>query len=317
LYNNSKIGIDPSGFMAKDMYVISGGHYCSLENPISINPMKAPYTDSQISDIIAEAVNQVVSITTPNQPFTVKMRIILDAAIKYCLNHNRKSLLHVLDYIINLQGDKETRDGIIARLTFLLNDSHMEKILCGDRAIEWGELIQRKETFILDCFGMGSEKMIFTGSLATFGLVNYFRYSRPKEYMPVSLYIDEAQNFVNRSIFDILREGRKYKLSCILAMQDFAFLDNKMTRVLLNVGNIVSGRLGHAEASLISKELGMAVQDIQYIEKYHVAYLTPKQRGIAKAPRPPFVIIKETPRMVELQRKATPSWFTLESYQPA
>jgi hypothetical protein len=128
LWKNAKVLVDPSGFL--DCYSISGGIYCSIDHPISLNPMKAPYDDNQISDIICESVNQVISITTPNQPFTVKMRDILDGAIKYCLNHNRKSLLHVLDYVKNLQGDKETRDGIISRLQFLLNDERMVKLLC-------------------------------------------------------------------------------------------------------------------------------------------------------------------------------------------
>jgi hypothetical protein len=279
--------------------------------------MKAPYTDSQVSDIIAEAINQVVTITTPNQPFTVKMRGILDQAVKYCLNHNRKSLLHVLDYIINLQGDKETRDGIISRLSFILNDERMVKILCGDNSVEWEELITKRQTFILDCLGMGSDKMIFVGNIITQGIKSYFRYARPKEYQPFSLYIDECHNFVNPSLFDILKEGRKYKLSCVLATQDFATIDERLARVMLNVGNIVSYRLGHREARFISNELDIIPQELQFIEKYHVAYLTPKERGIAKSPKPLWIIPKEPPKQVEPQRKSKPSWFMMESYQPA
>lgn len=316
LYKNAKILVDPSGFLARDCYSISGGMYCSQDSPISINPMVAPYTESQISDIIAEAVNQVISITTPNQPFTVKMRAILDNAVKYCLQHNRKSLLNVLDYIINQQGDKETRDGIISRLTFILSDKKMEKLLCRNDSVEWGDLIKNRKTFILDCSGMGKDKMIFAGTLVTHGIVSYFRYSRPKEYLPVSLYIDECHNFVNPSLFDILKEGRKYKISCILATQDFAVIDDRMARVMLNVGNIVAYRLGHREAMQVSKELDFIPQSIQFIDKYHVAYLTPKGRGIAKAPRPPLFAPKEPPKIVEPQRKSMPSWFTMEFYQP-
>lgn len=316
-FKNAKVLIDPSGFLAKTCYSISTGIYCSIEHPISINPMKAPYTDSQISDIVAESINQVISITTPNQPFTVKMRGILDQAVKYCLNHNRKSLLHVLDYVINLQGDKETRDGIISRLSFILNDDKLVKLLCGNDSIEWNDLITKRKTFILDCFGMGSEKMIFAGNIITQGIKSYFRYSRQKEYQPVSLYIDECHNFVNPSLFDILKEGRKYKLSCVLGTQDFATIDERLARVMLNVGNIVSYRLGNREARFIANELDIIPQDLQFIEKYHVAYLTPKERGIAKAPKPLWIIPKEPPKQVEPQRKSKPSWFTMESYQPS
>ena len=318
-FGNAKILVDPSGFLARDCYSISGGRYCSQDHPLSVNPMIAPYTEGQISDLIADSINQVVNMTTPNQSFTVKMRGILDQAVKWCLSRNRKNLLHVLDYIINQQGDKETRDGIISRLTFLLNDKRMEKLLCGNESIEWGDLIAKKQTFILDCFGMSKEKMVFAGSLVAQGINAYFRYSRPAEYLPVSLYIDECHNFVSPSLFDILKEGRKYKLSCILATQDFAVIEERMARVMLNVGNIVSFRLGHREAGFIARELDIPSQDIQFIEKYHVVYLTAQGKGVAKAPRPPIIAPKEPPVTVEPQRKAKkPSWFNLEpleSYQ--
>ncbi len=317
-YGHAKILVDPSGFLAGDCYSISRGIYCSIDHDISINPMISPYTDSQISDLIAEAINQVVAITTPNQSFTVKMRGILDTSIKWCLKNNRKSLLHVLDHVKTGKEDKETRDGIISRLSFLLNDERMLKLLCGNNSIEWGELIAKHQTFIMDGFGMGKEKLVFTGSLIANGVKNYFRYARPKYYLPLSLFIDEAQNFINPSMFDILAEGRKYKISCVLATQSFATIEDRMTRALLNVGNIMSYRLGHREAGYVAHEIGCTVQDLQFIEKFYLAYLTPEGKGIAKAPRPPFIKEVKPPKKVEPQRKPIkPSWFTLESYQTA
>ena len=188
-----------------------------------------------------------------------------------------------------------------------------------NNSIDWGELIRKKETFLFDGFGMSKEKMIFAGTIITQGIKNYFRYSRPKEYLPLSLYIDEAHNFVNPNLFDILKEGRKYKISCCLATQDFALINESLARVMLNVSNIIAYRLGHREAGLVARELDISSQDIQFIEKYHIAYLTPKGKGIAKAPRPPFFVPKQPPVTVEPQRKAIkPSWFTIdasESYQ--
>lgn len=322
LYKNCKVLIDPSGFLAKDAHSISGGMYCSLDHPISINPMQATgLTESQISGLIAECINQMILITTPNTAFTAKMRNILDDAVKYCLKNNRKSLINVRDYIANLRGDGETRDGILARLNFILNDDRMNKILCGGNSIDWGELIQKRETFILDCFNMGKEQMIFTGNIVSQGIKNYFRHTRPKKYLPLSLYIDECHNFVNANMFDILKEGRKYKISCCLATQDFALIDPALARVMLNVGNIVSFKLGYREASLISKELGMAPGDLQNLEKYHCAFLTAKGSGIVKAPHPPIFKERKPPVAAEPQRKQkNPSWFTLEpleSCQPS
>lgn len=296
-------------------------YYVSLDHDVSINPMVAPYSDSQISDIVAESINQMITITTPNTSFTVKMRVILDEAIKWCLKNNRRSLLHVLDYVKNMRGNAETRDGIIARLQFLLNDERMVKLLCGNNSIEWGELISKKQTLILDCSSMSKEKMVFAGSIVTNGIKNYFRYASPKEYLPLSVYVDEAHNFLSPAMFDVLKEARKYNLSFCLSTQDFAVIGDSMTRVMLNVGNIVSYRLGYREASLVARELDLKIEDIQFIEKYHAAYLTPKGKGIAKAPHPPLIREIKPPVTAEPQRKSKkPLWFTLEpleSCQPS
>lgn len=315
LYGFAKTLIDPSGFLSKDAYSISGGIYCSLEHPISVNPLRVPYNESQISDLCADCINQVIKITTADsvKAMTPNMRGILDGAVKYCIRTNRRSLLNVRDYITNLKGDNETRSGLLARLNFILSDEKIVKIICGGDSIEWGELIKKKETFILDASGLGKDKCVFLGAIIINGIVSYFRYAHPKEYLPLSIYIDEAHLFISPALFDVLKEGRKYNISCTLATQDLVAIDEKTAKLLLNMGNIVAYRLGHREANLIAKELDIKAQDLQFIEKYHVAYLTPKAHGIAKAPPPPIFKERKPPVAAEPQRKSKkPSWFTLE-----
>ncbi len=285
-YRNAGILIEPSGFLAADCWGIGRGRgrYCALDSPISINPMAQPYNPNQISDNIIEAINQVVRHTTDgaNNSLTAKMRGILDKAIKWCLERNRKSLLHVRDYVANLKGDGETRDGIIQRLNLLLSDERLIQIICGNNAIEWGEFIQKGESLIVDCHGMGSDKMVFVGSLVSHGIKSYLRYERPKEYRPLSLVVDECHNFVNANFLDILKEGRKFKLSTILSTQDFAVIDEKMARVMLNVGTLLAFRSGYREASLIAKELCIPAETIQFLDKYYVVYKTPSLRGLPR-----------------------------------
>jgi hypothetical protein len=95
----------------------------------------------------------------------------------------------------------------------------------------------------------------------------------------------------------------------VLSTQDFAMIDERMTKLMCNVGNIVSFRVGHKEAQLLSREIGCTAQDIQFIEKYHVAYRTPNETGFAQAPRPPMF------RKLEVQTKVEPKkqsgWFPL------
>lgn len=315
-FKNAKVLIEPSGFLAKDCYSISKGkaHYCSLDNPVSINPMQTPYNPNQISDNIAESLNQVISLSSNgNKDLTVKMRSILDAAIKWCLGNNRRSLIAVRDYILNLKGEGETRDGIIQRLNFLLNDERMHTLLCGNNSIEWGKLIANRETFIFDAFGMSREKMIFAGNIISQGIKNYFRYEQPNEYRPLSVYMDECHLFTNYNVLDIIKEGRKYKLGLVLATQDLATIDEKLARVMCNVGTILAYKLGAREARLIANEMDCTPQTLQFLEKFHMAYMTPKERGIAKAPRPPMFKKIEVKRVEP--RRESKGWFPLEPYQ--
>lgn len=182
-----------------------------------------------------------------------------------------------------------------------------------NQSIEWGELIRNKESFILDCAGMSREQMIFTGTLISQGIKNYYLFARPEQYFPCSIFIDEFQNFVNENMYSILAESRKYFVSFCMATQSFATFNDRMVRSMLNVGNIVAFKLAYRDASLISKELGMAPEDLQNLEKYHCAFMTPKGSGIAKAPSPPIFKERKPPVAAEPQRNSKkPSWFTLE-----
>lgn len=180
-------------------------------------------------------------------------------------------------------------------------------------SIEWGKLIQNKESFILDCAGMSREQMVFTGTIVSQGIKNYFLFARPEFYLPCSIFIDEFQNFVNENMYSILAESRKYKISFCMATQSFATFNDRMVRSMLNVGNIVAFKLAYRDASLISRELGMSPEDLQNLEKYHCAYMTDKCSGIAKAPSPPYFKERMPAVAVEPQRNSKkPSWFTLE-----
>ena len=312
LNRHSVIVVEPSGFLARDCYSLSRGKalYCSLKTPLSLNPMAQPYDPNQIVDNVAEAINQVITTTSANLELTTRMKTILDEAIKYCLKRNRKSLISVRDRIAELKQDT-TKEGLLARLNHLLADERMKEILCGPQSIEWGRLIAQGRSLILDCFGMGREKMVFAGTLISAGIKNYFRYERPETYEPVSLYLDECHNFLSANMFDILKEGRKFKISCVMATQDFSLISERLVKVLLNLGTLVSFRVGHEVASKMAREMGMTADVLQFMQKYHFAYLSQGERGIAKAPRPLFVrkVLVHKP---ELKKKAKGNWFHLE-----
>ncbi len=286
----ARILIDPSGFLARDAYSVGGGHYCSLLHPLGLNPMLSPYRPHQIADLIADTINQMVTLTTPNEKFTVKMREILDAEVVRCLERGQTTLEEVKANIEAQRGGAETRDGIVARLNLILSDPEFKHLICGD-GFEINKLIDRQETLILDCSAMSTSKRIFIGTLATNLVKSYFLYSRPKIYKPLIFTIDEAHNFVSPDFSLVLKEGRKYQIATILATTDFSMMPKPLIHTILsNAGTLICLRAGHVEAQMISNEFTtITAEDIKGLEKYHAAVKTPDGEYIVKLPRPLYV----------------------------
>jgi type IV secretory pathway VirB4 component len=314
----AKILIDPSGFLAKDAYSVMKGkaHYCSLETPISLNPMIAPYKPFQIADIIAETVNQMVAMTTPNQKFTVKMREILNAEVVKCIELGRTTLEEVKANLEAQRGNAETRDGVIARLNLILQDPDFREIICGQTTFEINRLIENQESFILDCCGMGYDKKVFVGSLLTNLVKSYFIYARPKKYQPLILVVDECHNFLSQDFSLVLKEGRKYEISAVMATTDFSSIPSSLIHTILsNVGTLICLRAGYVEASMISREFqNFTASDIQGLEKYQAVVKTPETEAIVKLPRPIFVkpvAVKPAPAK---KKTFDLEWFDLPSY---
>jgi hypothetical protein len=217
------------------------------------------------------------------------------------------------------KDDAQTRDGILARLDVLLSDPVFKDILCGDHSIDIGTLIDRQETLIIDCSQFSRDQMIFLGTIVINLIKSYFRYSRPKEYKPMLVFIDEALNFLSSDIFSVLREGRKYKVAFILAVQDFPRDAENIIRMLLsNAGTLLSFKVGYREASFLQKEFrGMSLEQIQFPEKYWACFRTRDDEGIVKTrkalPVKPLEIKKEPKNEVKLDEI---KWFELNPIFP-
>ena len=243
------------------------------------------------------------------------MRSILREAIVWCVNNNRRRLDSVVDYLKNqAQGHGETRQGLIDRINMFIQDKRMNEILCELPSISWEDIIENKRTFILDCHGMSEDKMIFLGTLVTHGIKSYLRYSRKTEYQPLAIYVDECHLFINPNYFTILKEGRKYHVSAILATQDFANMPKQLTATILsNVGTLLSFRVGSVEASLLSREFpSLQTKDLQLLPKFHCAFRLFKGEGVCVTLAPPF-IKKAKPPVTEVFKECFKNeWFTVE-----
>jgi len=212
------------------------------------------------------------------------------------------------------RGNAETRDGIIARLSLLLKDPDFKEIICGKSSFEINRLIENQDSFILDASGMGYDKKVFIGALVTNLVKSYFIYSRPKEYKPLILVVDECHNFLSQDFSLVLKEGRKYKISVVMATTDFSSIPSSLIHAILsNVGTLVCLRAGYIEAQMISHEFQtIEAGDIQGLEKYHAAYKTPDGEGIIKLPRPVFVKPMEIKPMKQEKRTFDLKWFDID-----
>jgi hypothetical protein len=143
--------------------------------------------------------------------------------------------------------------------------------------------------------------MIFLGTIVTHAIKSYLRYSKKTEFKPLVMYIDEAHLFINPNFFTILKEGRKYKVSAVLATQDFANVPEKLTKTILsNVGTLIAFRTGFMEASLLSREFPtLQTKDLQNLPKFHCAFRTPKEEGICKTLPPPYIPKRVQPAAVQ------------------
>jgi hypothetical protein len=72
---------------------------------------------------------------------------------------------------------------------------------------------------------------------------------------PFYLFVDEFQNFANRSFADILSEARKYKLALTIAHQYIEQMEDEVRAAVFgNVGTMMTFRVGAYDAEVLEKE---------------------------------------------------------------
>lgn len=317
----SKILTDPSGFLSRDCFSLVKGkvHYCSLDNPIGINPLIQSFDKYTLVDNLMEIINQLVIATTSNEVLTVAMRKILTEVTLTCLRKNRPRIDAIRDELeITLKkGKNVTVEALLGRLNLVCQDERVRKILCDENSILWRDVFEKGESFIMNCHGMTRDRMVIVGSCVSHAIKTYFRHTYMEKYPPVVFYVDECHNFTNPNWFDLLKEGRKYNLSVTLATQDFATIPEQFVKVILsNVGSLLLFRCGYREAFFASREFkDFSARDIQFQEKYHLVYKTPSEEGRAKTSRPPLV--RKRPFIQKPKPRPISGWFKLKPYRSA
>lgn len=87
------------------------------------------------------------------------------------------------------------------------------------------------------------------------------------------LYIDEFQNFGTDAFMSILSEARKYRLCLTLSHQYTDQLKPEISRAVFgNVGNLISFRVGEADARILEREIGggYSARYLADLANYHI-----------------------------------------------
>jgi len=79
--------------------------------------------------------------------------------------------------------------------------------------------------------------------------------SEQRNLPPFYLFVDEFQNFANKSFAEILSEARKYKLSLTIAHQYIEQMEEEVRAAVFgNVGTMITFRVGAYDADVLEKE---------------------------------------------------------------
>jgi hypothetical protein len=90
-----------------------------------------------------------------------------------------------------------------------------------------------------------------------------------KDRTPISLYIDEFQDFINKSIEEIFRQGRKYGVDLTVATQTVGQgMDIDMTTSVLSNTNIkFAGQNDYKNTRTMSNETGTELEVLQKLQR--------------------------------------------------
>jgi len=186
---------------------------------------------------------------------------------------------HVASYFgrkdggFNNPANKMTKDAINRRLDELLSIGTFKKLTCGKSTFHLEEAVNDKKVILFDLGrgAIGPKEGSDFGRLVIAILLGmaYRRANLPEaERIPCSLIVDECQNFVTKSMTDILNEARKYRFFITLAqLVAGQFMPIELRDSLLQNTNLqVVGGTTRSGAKRNADLVGVETSDIETLE---------------------------------------------------
>lgn len=271
----------------------------------SINPFELKEEDKteQNIDILSQELTRVFEEILGTN-FTLNMQSLLNPCIATILRANNKDNPMGLKELQRLMDDENNQDlinlglsspneahrtffesgfknrnlqvtkqSIYTKIQTLLNSSIFNKLITTQSSIDLEKELNQKKLIIFNLSkgSLGSKASETYGRFIT-ALINFIalkRANRPKsQRVPIHLFIDEAQNYISKSIETTLTENRKYKLYLTLAQQILGQkMDKELEKIILSNTNIkITGINALDTLQKISKETNTPLENLQEIE---------------------------------------------------
>ncbi len=168
---------------------------------------------------------------------------------------------------------RESKNGIYQKLQNILNLSSIADFFCGTTTIDLVKAIEEKKVIVFNLSkgDLGIYGTLYLGKMVVAILQNII-FQRAKvekqDRTPINLYIDEFQDFINKSMNEIFVQGRKYGVNLTVATQTVGQgMDTQMTNSVLSNTNIkFAGQNDYKNTRTMSNETGTELEVLQNLQ---------------------------------------------------
>lgn len=267
-------------------------------NPIELIQNKHDHLAVQNqSQIIRDALVQMFKLN--EQPLTSQMQSLVQPCLDIIIK--RGGTLYDMQKIVDDEADneelltlarqhpkhgyqfqsrfdranlRESKNGIYQKLQEILNLSSVADFFCGTTTINLPEAIEQKKVIVFNLSKghLGRFGSLYIGRMVISILQNLI-FERAKvekaDRVPVCLYIDEFQDFINKSMDEIFRQGRKYGVDLTVATQTVGQgMDSEMANSVLSNTNIkFAGQNDYKNTRTMSNETGAELEVLQKLQR--------------------------------------------------
>jgi len=268
-----------------------------------INPFDMMQLETtQDVDIFTQQLVNAFEELSEDTKFTDRMKGVMRACISVLLMRKGSTLLDLLDFMLDREdlialgkhsynvvyrklfrelfttGDFDnTKKAIYSKIYTLLSSGSFADVVLGEKStIDLEGAINSGKIILLN---LSQSKLGDDGSpalgcfvMALLRTISLKRANIPKHLRkPTYVFIDEAQNYLSKSLNTILAECRKYGLHLIISHQHLGQILNKELKESLLANSMIKivGETNHASFQTMGKEMNYPVDHLNAMKKYH------------------------------------------------